>query len=124
MTEQIVGNNESLVIRHYGWGIHGGCLLDVSDYNSNEKYIKAGHIVIESDDSNRIRKPMPVKNDAYDALPAGYHYLGVTVATVKTEYPLVGVMIAGDVNDVLSPYPIDAIKGDVLNATRLTFNHD
>lgn len=123
MTEQIVNNNDSLVIRHYGWGIDGGCLLDMSDYKGGD-HIKAGHIVIESDDANRIRKPMPVNGDAYDVLPAGYHYLGATTATVKTEYPFVGVVIAGDVNDTLSPYPLDAIKKDVMSATKLTFNHD
>lgn len=123
MTEQIVNNNDSLVIRHYGYGIDGGCMLDASDYTGGD-HIYAGHIVIQSDDDARVCKPMPVNGDAYAALPAGYHYLGATVTTVKTEYPFVGVIVAGEVNDALSPFPIDAIKKDVMAATSLTFNHD
>lgn len=119
--------NDSIVIRHYGVGIKGGRTLDMSDFPSDLKCIRAGHVVIRSTTDETLYKPMPVANDgkSYAALPQGYEYVGVVVATKPVDYPLVGIMYDGEVNDVASPYPVTSIKAALKTALPgLVFMHD
>lgn len=119
--------NDSIVIRKYGAGIIGGHTLDMTDFPSDLKVIKAGHVVIRSTTDETLYKPMPVASGgaAYDSLPAGYEYAGVVVATKPVDYPLVGIMYAGEVNDVASPYPVTSIKAALKTALPgLVFMHD
>ena len=119
--------NDSIVIRHYGVGIKGGRTLDMSDFPSDLKCIRAGHIVIRSTENETLYKPMPVASNgkSYAALPEGYEYVGVVVATKPVDYPLVGIMYAGEVNDVASPYPVTSIKAALKTALPgLVFMHD
>ncbi len=90
--------NDSIVIRNYGAGIKGGRTLDMSDFPSDLKCIRAGHIVIRSTEDETLYKPMPVAagGKAYASLPANYEYVGVVVATKPVDYPLVGIMYAGE----------------------------
>ena len=90
--------NDSIVIRNYGAGIKGGRTLDMTDFPSDLKCIKAGHVVIRSTEDETLYKPMPVASDGknYDSLPEGYEYVGVVVATKPVDYPLVGIMYAGE----------------------------
>ena len=119
--------NDSIVIRKYGAGITGGRTLDMTDFPADLKCIKAGHVVIRSTEDETLYKPMPVAagGEAYDSLPANYEYVGVVVATKPVDYPLVGIMYAGEVNDVVSPYPVSSIKAALKSALPgLVFMHD
>lgn len=115
---------DSIVIRQYVSGILGGKVLDTTNFTP--EVIKAGHIVIR-DIENDVYKPMPLNAEgtAYASLPIGHEYVGVVVATKLTKEPQVGIMYAGEVNDVASPYPINTIKSAVLAAVpTLVFKHD
>ena len=119
--------NDSIVIRNYGAGIKGGRTLDMSDCPSDLKCIRAGHVVIRSTSDETLYKPMPVSSDGknYADLPLGYEYVGVVVATKPVDYPLVGIMYDGEVNDVASPYPVTSIKAALKTALPgLVFMHD
>ena len=124
---KILSANDSIVIRNYGAGIKGGRTLDMSDFPSDLKCIRAGHVVIRSTTDETLYKPMPVAagGNAYDSLPEGFEYVGVVVATKPVDYPLVGIMYAGEVNDVASPYPVTSIKAALKTALPgLVFMHD
>ena len=124
---RIESANDSIVIRHYGVGIKGGRTLDMSDFPSDLKCIRAGHVVIRSTSDETLYKPMPVASNgkSYAALPDGYEYVGVVVATKPVDYPLVGIMYDGEVNDVASPYPVTSIKAALKTALPgLVFMHD
>ena len=124
---KILSANDSIVIRNYGAGIKGGRTLDMSDFPSDLKCIRAGHVVIRSTTDETLYKPMPVAagGNAYDSLPEGFEYVGVVVATKPVDYPLVGIRYAGEVNDVASPYPVTSIKAALKTALPgLVFMHD
>lgn len=113
---------DPIVIRHYEYGVQGGKVLNVDGYN--EEFIRVGHVIIY-DKTTKTYKPMPVKDGAYDSLPANHEYVGVCVATVPTKEPFAGIMTSGEVNDVASPYPVDAIKSAFLAAVpKINFAHD
>lgn len=119
--------NDSIVIRKYGAGIVGGRTLDMTGFPSDLKCIKAGHVVIRSTEDETLYKPMPVADGGagYASLPGGFEYAGVVVATKPVDYPLVGIMYAGEVNDVASPYPVSSIKAALKTALPgLVFLHD
>lgn len=124
---RIESANDSIVIRRYGAGIVGGRTLDMTDFPSDQKCIRAGHVVIHSTTDDTLYKPMPVADNgkSYAALPGGYEYAGVVVATKPVDYPLVGIMYDGEVNDIASPYPVDSIKAAMKTALPgLVFMHD
>lgn len=124
---RIESANDSIVIRHYRAGIKGGRTLDMTDFPSGLKCIKAGHVVIRSTEDDTLYKPMPVASDGknYASLPSNFEYVGVVVATKPVDYPLVGIMYDGEVNDVASPYPVTSIKAAMKTALPgLVFMHD
>lgn len=124
---RIESANDSIVIRHYRAGIKGGRTLDMTDFPSGLKCIKAGHVVIRSTEDDTLYKPMPVASDGknYASLPENFEYVGVVVATKPVDYPLVGIMYDGEVNDVASPYPVTSIKAAMKTALPgLVFMHD
>lgn len=122
----ITSGLDSVVIRRYGAGIIGGRTLDVSEYPYD--VIKAGHVIIASDNDETLFKPMPLKGDKYDQyddLTASHHYVGVLVRSVTKDAPLAAIMYAGEVNDKASPYPVDGIKEAMKTALPgLVFMHD
>lgn len=128
VTESFGFGNDPIVIRKFIAGQAGGVVLDVSDYT--EEYIRAGHIVIRkpaANDSERdVYKPLGVADGAYAALPAGYEYDSVVVASKLTTEPFVATMYNGEVNDLASPYPItEEIKAALKTAVpTLSFKHD
>lgn len=113
---------DSVTIRHYLAGKTGGATLDVEGFP--DEVIKAGHIVIKNTTTGEY-KPLGVENGAYAALPAGYEYAGVTVCSATKDKPIVGIMYAGEVNDMTVPYPVASIKEALKVALpQLTFDHD
>ncbi|MCJ2381806.1 hypothetical protein MUN53_14530 [Parabacteroides sp. AGMB00274] len=122
--ETINAGMDSVVIRHFVAGILGGRTLDVSNYKL--PVIKAGHVVIR-DTASDTYKPMPVNSDgtAYESLPGSHEYVGVVVCSKPVSEPLVGIMYAGEVNDMASPFPVDSIKDAMKTALpTLVFMHD
>lgn len=109
--EQIVFGNDNIVIQKWISGINGGRTLNVEGFA--EKVIKAGHVIIVKDGDY---KPMPVKGEAYDALPDGYKYAGVLYRSILTEKPAASIMTWGEVNSVAIPYPMDTIMADFKTA--------
>ena len=122
--EMVHEGMDSVVIRQYIAGIKNGKTLDVTGYAPD--VIKAGHVVIY-DTVNDVYKPMPLNEEgtAYGSLPANHEYAGVLVATILKKRPLAGIMYAGEVNDVASPFPVDSIKSAMKTALpQLVFKHD
>lgn len=120
--EQFGFGFDPVVIRHYVAGFKGGKVLDVTGYN--ESCIRAGHVII-CDTTTETYKPMPVANGAYASLPENCKYVGVAVSTIATDEAFVAIMHTGEVNDVASPYSIDAIKNAFLaQVPTIVFNHD
>ena len=97
--------NDPIVIRVYGKSIIGGRMLEVDGYT--EPYIRMGQIIIR-DETNEVSKPLPVVNGAYDSLPGGWVYEGVSKTTTTVDEPFVGVMYEGEVNDLASPFTISS----------------
>lgn len=123
--EVISDGMDSVVIRQHIASIKGGRTLDMTNYAGGE-VIKAGHVVIY-DTVNKEYKPMPL-NEAgtgYGSLPANHEYAGVVIATQPAKRPLVGIMYAGEVNDIACPYSVDSIKSAMKTALpNLVFMHD
>lgn len=115
-------SKDEVVIRHFVAGIIGGRSLDVTGIT--DTVLKAGHIIIRDKETDTY-KPMPVSGNVYGSLPENHEYVGVLRATIPTSKPLAAIMYSGEVNDVASPYPIDAIKDALKNAIpTLVFLHD
>lgn len=123
--KEIIGdNNETIVIRNFIAGIKGGATLNVENYPHD--VIRAGHVIIY-DTINKEYKPMPLNSegDAYGTLPSNHRYAGVLVGTILKREPLAAIMYAGEVNDVVSPFPVDSIKSDLASALpQIVFMHD
>lgn len=119
---------DPIVIRKYVAGQQGGVVLDVSGFS--EEFIRAGHIVImkpaTNDTERDVYKPLGVEDGAYSALPEGYQYDSVVVASKATAEPIVATMYSGEVNDVASPYPITVEMKEALKVAipTLVFKHD
>jgi hypothetical protein len=114
---------DPVVIRKYIAGIQGGCVLDVDGYDQKE--VRCGHLLIRNK-ANGSRKPLGVKDGAYEALSDGYEYEGVATTTVPTKEPFTGLMYSGEVNDLASPYPLteDILKALKEAVPTLVFKHD
>ena len=125
-TESYGFGKDPIVIRKYIAGIIGGKVLDADGFTENE--IKAGHIIIRSvvSGEKETYKPLGVSNGNYVSLPENHEYAGVAVATVPVTEPIVGIMYNGEVNDVASPFPVNATLKAALKVSlpTLTFLHD
>lgn len=122
-SESISFGIDNVVIRRLGGTILGGRALDVEGFN--EPVIKAGHIIIQSEEDETIYRPMPVADGKYASLPKKFHYAGVLVSSVLTDKAAASIMYEGEVNDIASPYSIDEIRGALKTALpTLVFLHD
>ena len=115
---------DPVVIRSHIDDLKGGVALDTTGYT--EEFIKAGHVIIKTTEEGKdIYKPMPVSEGAYGSLPASHVYVGVVVATVPTDEPFVSVLTIGEVNDKLTPYPMDSIMSAFKTAVpTIVWAHD
>ena len=127
-SKTVIAGLDSVVIRQYKGGITGGRTLDMTGFDDTA--VKAGHLVIrvlDEDGKNYTYKPMPVSGTAYDSLPANHEYCGVVVASKPADYPMVGIMDDGRVNDEAMPYQFaDATQRAAVKAAlpNLIFEHD
>lgn len=122
--ETLSNGRDSVVIRNSIAFIKGGATLNMDGFP--HPVIRAGHVVI-FDEVNKEYKPMPLNQDgdAYASLPANHRYAGVVVSSQLTRTPMVSIMYAGEVNDIASPYKVDAIRSDMATALpQLVFMHD
>ncbi|MBQ7211619.1 MAG: chitobiase/beta-hexosaminidase C-terminal domain-containing protein [Muribaculaceae bacterium] len=107
--EQILFGNDNIVVRKYISGLLGGRTLDTTGYN--EKYIKAGHVVIKNADGSY--SPMPLVTSggvtSYGSLPSGASYAGVVYKTTLAAKPEVSIITWGILNSELLPYPMASI---------------
>ena len=121
--ETFDGGLDSIVVRRKGGRIIGGRSLNVTGFD--EKYVKAGHIIIRSTTDENDYKPMPVSSGAYSTLPSNYEYAGVWVRTTPVSDARGAIQYDGEINDKALPYPIDSIKAALKTALpSLYFMHD
>lgn len=82
----------------------GGRVLDVEGFKPET--IRAGHVIIRSQEG--VYKPMPVNSagTAYDSLPGSHTIVGVCYASIRRSKPSATIMVRGSVNEVASPYPV------------------
>lgn len=114
---------DSVVIRRKGGRIIGGRSLNMEGFN--EKYVKAGHIIIRSTNDEYDYKPMPVSDNAYSSLPENYEYAGIWVRTTPASDARGAIQYDGEINDKALPYLIDSIKAALKTALpSLYFMHD
>lgn len=120
--EKIATGNEAILIRRVGGRILGGRTLYTADYNGEGDVIKAGHIIIVSEDGY---KPLNTDGGQYVTKPEGAKYAGVLVRTISKNDARASIQYDGEINDLALPYPIDnireAIKADLPS---LYFMHD
>lgn len=110
-------SNDAIVIVEYISGKVGGATLDVTGFTPD--VIPGGHVIIVETATGNL-KPMPVSGAAYAALPANHTYSPyVTVASVLTSKPFVGLMDRGTVNPNASAYTISSILAAVKTAQPL-----
>lgn len=121
--KEILSGLDSIVIRNYVDGIKGGVVLDMTGFTP--EVIKTGHVIIKS--NTGVYKPMPLNGNVYGTLPANHSYVGICVTTAEwnKEGSLVGVMTAGEFNDVASPYDFSTIAAAFKTAVpTIRFDHD
>ena len=108
---------DSIVISEYISGKVGGATLDVTGWTPDT--IPAGHVIIQETATGNL-KPFPISGAAYGALPASHTISPyVTVATVLTTKPFVGLMDRGTVNPNAQAYTIASVLAAVKTAQPL-----
>ena len=93
--------DDSIIIVQNDYGKPAGVVLDTTGFT--DTYIVAGHGVIQQDGTENY-KPLPTTG----AIPAGHTAVGVTIATVLTSKPAVGLMLHGVVNNAATKYTLNA----------------
>src|SRR5690606_413459 len=104
---QVDLGNDSIVIVENLETIPGGRTLDTTGYTPD--VIRAGHVVILSDDGEYKPMPLNAGATAYAALPQDHTYAGIVVASVPASKPMVVIMVRGTVIPEASPYPLTSI---------------
>lgn len=102
--ERVSFGNDTVAITLVLETIRGGVTLNVEDYK--EDVIHSGTPILVNTAGDTY-KPMPVVGDGtgYDAIPAGYSYIGILIATIPTNRPEAGVLLRGGVNPKAAYYP-------------------
>lgn len=91
-------SKDNIIIVVKGDTYPGGRTADTTALPTDDKYIIAGHPVIE-ETATKKAKLLGVTDGAFVSIPSGHTVLGVVVATVPKEKPLVAVMYNGTVNE-------------------------
>lgn len=122
---EVISGPDSIIIRHYGDGIKGGKVLDMTGFTP--EILKCGHVIIKN--ASDTYKPMPLNAEAtsYASLPAGHTYVGLAVHSCEwaKEGSLVGIITDGEVNDSVLPYDFSTIAAAFKAAVpTIRFDHD
>ena len=96
--------------------IQGGVTLDTTGFTAD--YIEAGHVLIQ-ETATGVVKPLGFTGANFDALPEDHAYYGISLTTVQTSEPFVGVLVQGAVNYKAMPYNATSI----LTALRTALNN-
>lgn len=119
-SQEISAGNDSIVIKKVLIDIPGGKSLDVSGFTPTG-VINAGHVIIEETATKEL-KPLNISAGAYVNLPAGHTYKGVLIASILKTKPQASIMLSGDVNEIASPYAVQAAAKTAL--THILFTQD
>jgi len=95
---QVDTSKDTVIIVDNFQSVRGGRALDVTDFN--QPVIYAGHVIIKDTATGKIYKPLPVNSGgtAYEALPAGYEYAHILIASILTAKPSAALLVRGTVN--------------------------
>ena len=123
--KEIISGPDSIIIRHFGDGIKGGMVLDMTGFTP--EILKCGHVIIKN--ANDTYKPMPLNEagTAYTSLPANHSYVGFAIHNCEwaKEGSLVGIITDGEVNDQALPYDFSTIAAAFKAAVpTIRFDHD
>lgn len=105
VTKTFSNEKDSVAIRNYVGGIAGGVFLSTSGLPASQKTIPALTVVTRNTTTG-ICAPLVIEDGAYKqvAAPTGTEIIGLTIATVPTDEPAVGVINAGEVNETCLPF--------------------
>lgn len=97
---------ESIVVVNALGDIPGGRTLDVTNVADGVTVIKAGHLIIKSDEG--AYKPMPLNSGgtAYASLPTSHAYVGVLKATISVKDPRAAIVTMGQINQAACPFSV------------------
>lgn len=114
---------DCIIIKTVTYDIPGGKTLDVTGVA--EEVLKAGRVIIV-ETATGAHKPLAISGGAYAALPTGYTYKGILIASILTKRPFASVMLGGDVNEgAVINYGLPAIPADAKTAlTHILFTKD
>lgn len=117
--KQVITGEDNIVIRNVSATIEGGRALDMTEYKAvvGSAVIKAGFVIIRKEGQY---KPMIVtKADdvlTYGALPDGYEYAGILIASINGEQEGAGILVGGEVNKSDNVMPVSITS--ILNAVK------
>lgn len=100
---------DSIAVRNYVGGILGGVFLDMTGYPTAQTTIPV-LTIIERNTTSGICRPLSINakgnyatttegSDQVLKAASGYEIIGVTVATIVANKPVVGVINAGEINE-------------------------
>ena len=123
--KEVISGPDSIIIRNYLDGIKGGKVLDMTGFTP--AVLKCGHVIIKN--STDTYKPMPLnaQGNSYGELPANHTYVGFAIHSCEwaKEGSLVGIITAGEVNDIALPYDFSTIASAFKAAVpTIRFDHD
>lgn len=93
---QIDTTLDCVIIKKVDHDIPGGKTLDITGVT--EEVLKAGRVILVQT-ATGAHKPLLIDSNAYEALPSGYAYKGILIASILTKKPFASIMLAGDVNE-------------------------
>lgn len=121
VTKQVVTGVDNIVIRQIISTIEGGRALDITDYKTavGNTIVSSGCVIIRK---NGTYKPMPIRKVedklVYEALPEGWEYAGILIASIDGAREGAGILTAGMVNksDDVMPASVTSILADLKTA--------
>ncbi|MBO4778028.1 MAG: hypothetical protein J5588_05990 [Bacteroidales bacterium] len=108
-TVQIDNGLDSIVVVKDLADIPGGATLDCSDDSlSDLKVIKAGHVIIKTNEG--VYKPMPISGTGYGSKGGSDVFVGILKKSVLKDKPFAAIMTMGQMNKACSPYTLTSTE--------------
>lgn len=95
------GKDDLVIVRDLA-DIPGGRTLDMTGFAPD--IVQAGHVIIADTQGNA--KPMPINSNEYATLPGSHTYLGILKSSITKSRPFAAILVAGQVNSKVCPFPI------------------